>query len=120
MYSNFVPQALAFFRGGSIEDIEAEANAIMAEAGELDNSGNDRMGINAFLKTTKLYLQLFVVVCMHLSQQVCFYLKGHLYDVIKATDYFSPDKVIAVKQHQLVVVSIDCKITMSSNDVLYN
>lgn len=77
-------KALAFFRGGSIEDIEAEANAIMAEAGELDGSGNDRMGINAFFKTTKLYLQLFVVVCMHLSQQ----LSGMVAIFYYSTDFF--------------------------------
>ena len=68
-----MPQALALLRGGTIEDIESEANAIMGEAGELDS--NDRLSVDALLKTRALYLPLFVVICMHLSQQVGF-LKG--------------------------------------------
>ena len=72
---NFVPQALALLRGGSIEDVEAEANAIMSEAGVMDSFGNEQWSVTALMRARALYLPLFVVICMHLSQQVGF-LKG--------------------------------------------
>lgn len=62
-------KALAKLRGGSIDEIEEEADEISKEGGDQDDSKN-RLSVVALLRTSSLYLPLFVVICMHLSQQL--------------------------------------------------
>jgi hypothetical protein len=40
-----------------------------------ENADDDRLSVWGLLTTRSLYLPLFIVICMHLSQQVCQLLK---------------------------------------------
>lgn len=63
-------KALAKLRNGSLDDIEKEAAAIASEVGDQDVAGDVQLNVFELLKSPFLYLQLFVVICMHLSQQL--------------------------------------------------